>query len=470
MAVRQSILALYGAVSDGLDEINDPGPELLPGAVERIRAVTAALLGPIGITGSAGERGWYGELLRYFGSLSDQPIPEPSLADVHDDLSSLSEDGTPLAPSWAARAIEVAVVLDTMAQYGVSGAVGQDSFLEAVLTVTPTPVQGLEGGTIFGSSAADDLAQAILDAEIVDRAELTELLSEAGISSAVASNIPKAQLRKVKAEYCCVVTTDSTWDDIPYAALPKVVNPQNWHLFYDEFFCLMTYTGNSPAGWAQIREEVSGDCSRYRLRTALKFWSAGSGNNRLFINYDLDEYADPNADPSPTDPLVLVDNGYIWITNVNGIARVRTSKQLLISGMSATAMTNMAVTLGWATNASDMFHEAARGIPNPLPFQPSVPGVTPAPDTSITWPVKVPRMPADLRAEMVRDGADLTTRGLNLGNQWVTAFASRWADGVNATEVDEMIDLIGDDVKTLSHETFDKVTENFRPHRPPVTP
>jgi hypothetical protein len=468
MAIRQSILALYGAISEGLEQLDDPSRIGENVAVEKIRAAVRVLVSNVGITGSAGERGWYGELLRYFDdhrTSTEVRVTSPPLDEVHDDLDNLRDDEQPLAPTWTARAIEAALVLDTMTQEGVGPGVGLDPFLNKVLTVAPTPREGTNPGLILGETEADALANVLYGTTIYTRIHLGELLLAGGVSSAVATNGLYSRLRKVKGEYCCVVSSETSWSDIAYLDLFNVVNPVNWDDFYEEFFCKMAYQGDNAAGWARVREEVSGNCDRYRLRTALKFWSDGDAAG-FFINYDLDEDPVP-VGSLPTDPLVLVDNGYIWATpQPGGGVLVRTSKQLLISGMSATALTNMAATLGWATNASDMFHEAAQGAPGAQAFNPSTLGVEPTPDTSTTWPVKVPKVPADLRGEMIRDSADVTNYGLDLSNDLSTKFAYRWRDGLDAPEVYELIDELGDDVKKFSRRAFEKSTENFRPAQP----
>jgi hypothetical protein len=474
MPIRQSILALYGAIAEGFDQLNDPQRSVSTEEADAIRAAAKILVSGVGITGSVGERGWYRELLGYFDQhLVEGAEPLTSLT-VTDVLNELNQSTAPIAPSWEARAIEAALTLHTMAQYGIGPDVPAN-LLERVLTRAPMQPERTLGDD------AKDLADALRNA-LTERlfgapggaiAAIRQVLFAAGVTSAVAPGL-YARLRKVKSEYCSVVSSDCEWPEISYAALLGAVNPQNWHLFYDEFFCDMIYDQLDPQGWAKIREVVSGDCARYRLRTALRFWSAGGDANGFFINYDVDpKPANANAHPPPTDPLVIVDNGYIWVTPLPAGAgvRVRTSKELLISGMSATAMANMAATLGWATNASDMFHEAAKGALGDVAFAPSVPNPAQMPpvDTSTTWPVKVPAIPDDLRDEMARDTATVAKRGLDLANAWSTDFASKWEKGIDAPDTYELIGALADDIKNFADFAFDTSTENFRPRSPTNT-
>jgi hypothetical protein len=132
-------------------------------------------------------------------------------------------------------------------------------------------------------------------------------------------------------------------------------------------------------------------------------------------------------------------------------------------------MTNMAATLGWATNASDMFHEAAKGALGDVPFDPSASNYLPPADTSTTWPVKVPAIPDDLRDEMARDTATVAKRGLDLANAWSTDFASKWEKGIDAPDTYELIGALADDIKNFADFAFDTSTENFRPRRPTDT-
>ncbi len=207
---------------------------------------------------------------------------------------------------------------------------------------------------------------------------------------------------------------------------------------------------------------MSGDCDRYRLDTALKFWKEERSGG-LFLNYDMD------ADRTGTDPLVLVDNGYIGIRPIDPAkpdkgVKVRTSKQLLISGMSATAMTKLAETLGWAGNATDMFYYAAQYKGPSTQFAKSqILKPPPQPDTSTTWPVVVPCLPPDLRGEYASDATEWLKKRFDFANDFSQEFAERWKDGLDLAEIDELNDMITAEVKTAGKEALDTATDNFRP-------
>ncbi|MDQ2636829.1 MAG: hypothetical protein M3Y83_08145 [Actinomycetota bacterium] len=416
----------------------------------------------VGLTGSAGERGWYGELLRYFDDhrTGDERVTADSLDDAVEDLT--AEDNEPLQPTWAYRAIVAGYVLDRLALAGV-GPRDEAVLLQAMIAAAPSE----EGGKV-GREVAAELAGSLLETRVNELTGFWDQLQTMSgtLATSVASIQSTSMLRKVKREYCSVVTTTAEWSNITYDKLKSVIEPVNWSKFYKEFFCdMQPVNPPDPDGWSRFRESVSGDCDRYALNTGLKFWKAEHSGG-LFLNYDMD------ADRTNTDKLVLVDNGYIWIKPAvagqpdKGV-KVRTSKQLLISGMSATAMTKLAESFGWATNATDMFHHAAKYTGTATPFSSSKPGSNPPPpDTSTTWPVVVPVIPADLRDEYCADTTEIIKDRLTFAGGFVDAFADRWQDGIDLTEFNELNDMVVTEIKTASKEAIDKATENFRPKAP----
>ncbi len=471
MPIRHSVLALYGAVSDALFELNSPGgpdgPEA-DQAREQARNIT-------GFTGSTGEIGWYGELFRYFSDHPTEPTsePEPLIPPSIDDAVSefngivdggITSDEDGLQPSWASRAIEAAFVLDNIRPL----AYPERTFepvLDLVLAATPTS-PGIDGGIVDranGTAIADSLRAKTITtlAQLHD-----ELTKQSLLHPAIATATIDPRVRKVKDEYCAVISTSVDWPDITLADLKRGINPINWDDYFKGFFCKMTPEPPNTYGWIPVQEEVSGECARYRLRTPLKFWSALRSSG-LFLNYDFDAASGwPQA-----DKMVLVDNGYIWITlldpsDPDAGVRVRTSKELLISGMSATALAVMARTMGWATNASDMFRKL-RYYKGPLEdFKASVGPLKPVPpkDTSTTWPVVIPALPPDIRDEMCADTNVVLKDAFDDANYWFTEYMKAWhSEGVDAKEFDALTNLMSGLLRGLTKDAFTKATENFRP-------
>jgi hypothetical protein len=461
MAIRQSVLALHGAVSDALAALNAIDPERSGEATGIRRLATETL----GLTGSAGELGLYGELLRYFDRpeqrISDEPVSVQTPEAIRDDLLS----GDALPPTWAARAIDAAYVFDTISNFLGVAEDETPRLLAPAIIATPAGSEGFNQYVRVQQDTAFQISRDLLDSRVRSAGGLRgEMRKFSGtISSAVASQDITPRLRKVKGEYCAVVTTEADWDDVDYDELKKAINPDNWDKYYDNFFCAMTPLADKDCGWTRVREEVSGECDRYRLRTALKFWS-GLRATGMFLNYDLDQ------DRYGTDSLVLVDNGYLWMEPIDpgdpgkGV-HVRTSKELLISGMSATAMTVMASTMGWATNATDMFHNAVHYTGPLTPFEVSTPDPTEEPkaDLSTAWPVIVPRVPGDIRDEMCSDTTDILKYGLDKAHEFGGNYAAKWKDGIDLLDFQQLAQTAGNDVKDFSIKVFDKATENFRP-------
>lgn len=463
MAIRQSVFALQGAISDGLAALRQS--RLAPEQVDDLRTAAWELTN---LTGSAGERGWYGELFRYFNDHpsegATEPVAPPTYAEIHADLEAADQE---LAPTWAARAIAAAYVLDWISDLGVGPANDMPRFLIPTLAASPAEDDGfMETGKV-GLANAEELAGRLNGKRPNNQRDFWgNMRSMSGtLATSVASLAMTAGLRKVKREYCSVTTTTAEWPTISYDKLKSVIEPDNWSSFYQQFFCEMKVVGVDAQGWTRIREAVSGECPRYRLRTALKFWKAERGDG-LYLNYDMD----PKREC--TDDLVLVDNGYIWIkpldpTKPSMGVRVRTSKQLLISGMSATALTKLAESLGYATNATDMFlYAAAYSGKGAHAFKATKPMQPATPDTSTAWEVRVPRLPASLRDEMCRDTTEFIKDRLEAANELTGDFAEDWEDGIDLDEFNEFADNVGEEVTKAAKDGFELATENFRPKAP----
>ena len=461
MAIRQSVLALFGAITDGLNELNEGRQARSPEAYD-LRETSREL---VGLGGSAGERGWYEELLRYFDTnrIDDQRVVAPGLDEVHADLESNDET---LHPTWASRAIYAAYVLDRLSDFNVGPARDFPRFLAPTLAASPSEGPGWNETRKLGPEVAEEFAGRLMETRANNLMDFRdELKTMAGqLNYATATIKVTAGLRKVKREYCSVIATKAVWPDIDYTKLKKAIEPSNWDNYYHEFFCDMEVLGTDAQGWTRIHEAVSGECSRYRLDTGLKFWKANRASG-IFINYDMD------PDRSLSDKLVLVDNGYIWITPLDPAypdqgVRVRTSKELLISGMSATAMTKMAESMGYATNSTDMFYAAAK-YANPVdPWTPSVPKKPAVADTSVTWPVIVPELPPDIRDEYCADTTGLIKKNLDAAHLFGCEFIARWEDGIDLNDANYLNDKFAAGMKTASKEAFDVMTENFRPKMP----
>ena len=468
MAIRQSIIDMYGEVSDGLQRLaGSDAPQ-----ARRLRTLGRELAG---LTGSAAEQGWHEELVRYFNAHpvgSEAPVERASIEVIYGDITGAD---LLLPPSWSYHAIVASYLLWELDNVGLGPPPipGPGELLDYALAASPQQTSGmveqvridLEAGLVLGEQLRNDA----VEGRIERKEDFVAALARLGqLSTAVKTNDTNSRLRKVKQEYCSVVSTSATWDTMSYTALKDSITPANWPRYYGDFFCeMMVYPNPDPYGWTRIRESVSGECDRYRLRTGLRFWGASSERG-LFLNFDMD----PERDDT-TDRLVLVDNGYIWIApkdkdNPEAGVTVQTSKQLLISGMSATALAKLAETLGYTTNANDMFLKAVAfqpeaGDPPLTPWADSQTLASAPPDTSTTWKVVVPELPPLIRDEMCHDTTEFLKDRLTQLNGIATRFGERWEDGIDVDEFDKLADEVGQEVTNAAKEGFDLATSNFRP-------
>lgn len=452
MGELQAQLALYGAIDEAVVEARDPAIA---------RRVEQFLPGTTGF----GQRGWYREALGFLDNLAGpgRRIAPPDLEAARTRLVGRGRSGAGLPVAVTARSIFAEVVLENIAR--LRGEPNEHTLgpLARMLAVAPSAT--LEGsrakppnvGDAAGARLADRIQQSV-----TSRKDFTAFMKDQRydqISDAVATYDPNAFLRRVRDEYCSVITTDVSWTDISFESLEKIADPQNWDEIYHGFFCTMTSRGETPQGWSAVREEVSGDCAQYSMTTPLKFWKQ-SGSDHLLLNYDLDD-----SHAADGDRLVLVDNGYIWITREATGVRVRTSKELLIRGLSSTATTALAGGLGWADNASGMFRHGAK-FPGkqPTPFTNSAPKLAAMSKPQATsFPIDPPVLPADIRAEAVDDTVDVLKGCIEGLASFGSELASRWRDGIDAGDLKVLNTQLGAIATDTSVALFDTMSSNFRP-------
>ncbi len=446
----QSQLALYGAIDEAVVAAHDPAVT---------RSVERFLPGTTGF----GQRGWYRDVQRFLGSLvPGERARFPDLTAARADLIRRARSGDGLPPAVTARVILAEVILDRVARSHGERRLGTAGALSDMLSIAPPPGSSGDSevpGTI-GRQAGEELAERIQDGvdDLREYRAFMDAQSDVTISAAVASYDPKAFLRKVRGEYCSVITTDATWTDITFDELRAVVDPENWDDFYHEFFCAMIQQGETSQGWNAVLETVSGDCGQYSMTTPLRFWKK-FGPDDLFLNYDLNE--DRMADG---DRLVLVDNGYVWITRDGAGVRVRTSKELLIRGLSSAATTALAGGLGWADNASGMFRHGAQHPPaSPAPLTNSTPKAAAKAPTSGPFPIEPPVLPSDIRVEGVNDTVDELNGTIASLAQFGTELMSRWSNGIDEDDVAFLGARLGKIVGERSASFFDTASSNFRP-------
>ena len=281
-------------------------------------------------------------------------------------------------------------------------------------------------------------------------------------------------VRKIGADYCTVVSTE-VFADVRLEELEAIVDPRNWQQDLPSFFCRMEPRADDAAGWSQILECVSTECSEYRLQTALKYWNAERSEDGIFINYDL------AGDRTGDSGLVEVDSGYIWIARAQPTGvRIKTSKALKICGLSPTATAALACYSGWAQVGIDMLvnaalhphHGAVEFDPSTLPSSAAVlsQGVPVSPETAQVdaTEARLPQLPPGFRQDVLHDAAEQVDHYIDATSRLAKNFARRWQNGLTRTDVQRFGELVGKEMTDLAVGSFDSVMGNFRPKVHPV--
>ncbi len=402
-AKLQSVLAVFGAL-DELVAREDSGAAAA--VVERFLPGTTA----------PGQRGWY----RQIRDLIDRLVPDEQRTDFPDLGASLdglgkitggrSDDSDTLTPAQLARLTYAIGVLSRLpTRVTDQSLLISDEQLAAILS--------LAGGTA-NQSTRDDRGRRLLTLlreRFDDRAHWPSVMAEALRQGLVESDIAAigapctGSLKRIEDTVCARITTDSTHPDITISAVKAVIDPLNWASI-STFFC--STTALEPRcdsnGWSRVLEETSTDCSKYRMVTAVKYWKA-EVNGGVVINYDVDDHREDTADCG----LVLVDHGYLWVSPIQEGVRVRTSKEVLIQGLSPTAAALFACVLGWADVARNLIYDAARNPPpGCIPWTTSI---SSAPfQRAPVRPRRAAHLPAGARGQMITQTSQMLNDYIDL--------------------------------------------------------
>jgi len=273
-------------------------------------------------------------------------------------------------------------------------------------------------------------------------------------------------------QYCSTLYTNTTDDVLKVVDIKKILDPRNWKL-YSKFFCDVVaqpkpYTAH---GWARILETIGPECAEWRMKTALLFYYGDDKNGGIFLNYDLD------PDRERDSGMVEVDNGYIWITPLNGTdpskpgVRIRTSKQERVQGLSPTATAALGCLLGWGTYANDVLSgTASMVLSDPsIPTQPFVLTVL-AGDEKLSGVGKPVRGPAQLPPDFghaMGDVRNLLTHHIERSRKLAAKAGERWLDGMTRDDVKEITKEFGKHLEKFAVEAYKTAESNVKPQ---VTP
>jgi hypothetical protein len=275
-------------------------------------------------------------------------------------------------------------------------------------------------------------------------------------------------------QYCSTLYTNATDDDLSVNDIKRIVDPRNWSLCC-KFFCTVVAQNKPYAkhGWSRILETIGPECSEWCLHTALIFYYGRDDNGGIFVNYDLDTNRQGDSG------MVEVDNGYIWVTPLNGTdpskkgVRIRTSKQERVQGLSPTATSALGCLLGWGDAANELLSGTAQMVldgkipgaklasfvltpPNNYTSQMDS-GVAqpPAPGTHATLPPNFANTVDDVR-KLLNDLIDRTRD--------VTAdAATRWLDGMSREDVKKITSEIGTNLRQYALEVYQTAESNVKP-------
>jgi hypothetical protein len=270
-------------------------------------------------------------------------------------------------------------------------------------------------------------------------------------------------------QYCSTLYTNTTDDDLTVGSIEKILDPRNWSR-YAKFFCDVTAQSpaKTPCGWARILETIGPECAEWRMKTALVFCYGSDGNGGIFLNYDLD----PNRQDD--SGMVEVDNGYIWVTPLNGSdpsqngVRIRTSKQERVQGLSPTATAALGCLLGWGTAANDLLSGTARnsGI-GTVPFVLTMLNGTQT-LSGVGQPVGgPPQLPPDFGHAM-GDVRKLLNHHIDRSRNLAAKAGERWLAGMTRDDVREITKEFGKHLEEFAVEAYKTAESNVKPQMTPT--
>lgn len=274
-------------------------------------------------------------------------------------------------------------------------------------------------------------------------------------------------------QYCSTLYTNTTDDVLTVENIEKILDPRNWKL-YAKFFCDVT-AQNPPGtacGWARILETIGPECAEWRMKTALVFYYGSDGSGGIFLNYDLD------PDRQTDSGMVEVDNGYIWVTPLNGSdpaqngVRIRTSKQERVQGLSPTATAALGCLLGWGTAANDLLSGTASMVLQnaAIVTEPFVLTVLTGNEklSGVGQPVGGPaQLPPDFGHAM-GDVRNLLNNQIDRSRNLAAKAADRWLDGMTRDDVKKITKDFGKLLEKFAVDAYKTAESNVKPQMTPT--
>jgi hypothetical protein len=275
-------------------------------------------------------------------------------------------------------------------------------------------------------------------------------------------------------QYCSTLYTNATDNDLSVNDIKRIVDPRNWSLCC-KFFCTVVAQNKPYAkhGWSRILETIGPECSEWCLHTALIFYYGRDGDGGIFVNYDLDPHRQGDSG------MVEVDNGYIWVTPLNGTdpaqkgVRIRTSKQERVQGLSPTATSALGCLLGWGDAANELLSGTAQMV-----LDGKIPGAklasfattppnnyTSQMDSGVAQPPgsgEPATLPPNF-ANTVDDVRKLLNDLIDRTRDVTADAATRWLDGMSREDVKKITSEIGTNLRQYALEVYQTAESNVKP-------
>ncbi|MFI5509359.1 hypothetical protein ACIA48_17975 [Mycobacterium sp. NPDC051804] len=480
-------MALFGAIDDIVRNTDD---------VEIVATVESFMPGLTGY----GKRGWFGELKEFLARPELAPRVPPSseeprtaenifppLAEAIDELEippsapPSSEPPPPppppppdgelpgadeQTPKDVARMMLASTILGKLRDLAVAKSGAPPLGLEfpddadPLMKLLPRRINELPTGgrSIPGMDpvlVVDDPVRAVRD-YLTNSVDLTQfqlrmqtLADHNVIDQGVAQGKPLCTggLRKINGQYCSVLTTDHDEPGLNVGHVKRIMEPHNWPTLCPSFFRKMEdQNPDTTRGWTRVLEVVSADPTLWELRTALRYWKGKTTpDGGFYINYDLDPVRTGDG------MMVEVDAGYLLITpldpkNPDAGVRIRTSKQVRIRGVSATAAAVLACFVGWGDISTRMLTERAKppftGLADfgNLSKDPGKPkGETGGAALVVDAEAAAQRtaLPPKWRGALISGFQTEFTKFMGVATDGASDFYRRWSDGMTATDIKE---------------------------------
>jgi hypothetical protein len=497
----QSQLSFFGAIDEAVLFAKEGHGEN-PDAV--LRTVEAMLPHTTGF----GQAGWYRELEDFANRPGVRVLPSPARfpsaqealgylqASTHDERMRLASDSLGPEPSGTparlpervgaydpthdpvlARSTYAAMVLAKIANLGGMPPGLPPDMHAQIVAPAINFWRGSPDQFDAGNPRSDPTVQNLLDKadSVHSRQHWHSLAAEEVDPKFADQSLPCfGTLGDLDGQYCSTLYTNATDPKLTVNDIKRIVDPRNWSLCC-KFFCKVDAQQPPYAkhGWSRILERIGPECDEWCLKTALLFYYARDDNGGIFLNYHLD----PNRQDD--SGLVEVDNGYIWITPLEGTdpsqegVRILTSKQERVQGLSPTATSALGCLLGWGDAAYELLAGTARMVLDGKisnvklkKFRTTPPkGYESKMDSGFAKPAGAgahATLPPNY-GDTVDDVRKLLNGLIDRTRDVAADAAKRWLDGMSREDVKKITTGIGTNLRQYALEVYQTAENNVKP-------